>query len=106
MQQYLFRTLRSARRLRMLDLTSLLPALSDQFPSDRLPARLRAQQLQLAHDGQVVTDSRPQLVKKETQPLNHGSTHLLIRAALLLVGLRGGRQNKWSEMMRNTQREV
>lgn len=87
-----------------LALTSLLPALSDQFASDHLPARLWAQQLHLAHDGQVVTDSWPQLVKEETQPLDHGSAHLLIRATLLLMCLRRGRGNKThgSEMTRRT----
>lgn len=67
--------------------TSLFAAVSDQFPRDPFPARLRAQQLQFGHNRQVLTDGRPELIKQETQPLDHWGAHLLIRAALLLVRL-------------------
>lgn len=68
-------------------ITSLFAAVSDQFLCDPLPARLRAQQLQFGHNGQVITDGRPELIKQETQPLDNWSAHLFIRTALLLVCL-------------------
>lgn len=67
--------------------TSLFATVSDQFPRDPLPTRLRAQELQFGDDWQVITDCRPELIKQETEPLDHWGAHLLIRAALLLVSL-------------------
>lgn len=70
--------------------TSFFPAVPDEFLGDPPPARLRAQQLQLGHDGQVVADCRPQLVEQEAQALDDRGAHLLVGAALLLVSLTFG----------------
>lgn len=67
--------------------TSFFPAVPDEFLGDPPPAWLRAQQLQLGHDGQVVADRGPQLVEQEAQALDDRRTHLLVGAALLLVSL-------------------
>lgn len=75
--------------------TSFFPAVSDKFLGDSPPAWLGAQQFQLGHDGQVIADCGPQLIKQEAKALDDRSTHLLVGAALLLVRLRCESRQKY-----------
>lgn len=68
-------------------LTSLFPSLSNYLLRDPPPAGQGAQQFELGHDGEVVTDCGSQFIEEEPQTLDDGRADLLVGTALLLVRL-------------------